>query len=148
MPILKKIVDVLEKGIDALVTAMMIVMGVSIVIQVFARYVLNNPTGWSEELARYIFVWITMLGSAVVLKQGKHVEVGGAVRCSHFPFRVAGKRHRAHRCGPPTSIGRHGAAHVHHVCRPACRCLFYDSFPCGRADRTVDRHPWSRDATA
>jgi len=76
MPILKKIVDFLEKGIDALVTAMMIVMGVSIVIQVFARYVLNNPTGWSEELARYIFVWITLLGSAVVLKRGKHVEVG------------------------------------------------------------------------
>ena len=65
-----------EKGLDTLVTAMMIVMGVSIVIQVFARYVLNNPTGWSEELARYLFVWITMLGSAVVLNRGKHVEVG------------------------------------------------------------------------
>ena len=43
--------------------------------QVFARYVLNNPIVWSEEIVRYSMIWIVMLGTAVALRQGLLVSV-------------------------------------------------------------------------
>ncbi len=35
---------------------------VTLILQVFFRYALNSPLIWSEELARYLFVWAVMLG--------------------------------------------------------------------------------------
>ena len=36
--------------------------------QVIWRYVLDDPLQWSEELARYCFVWITLLGASTLLR--------------------------------------------------------------------------------
>lgn len=41
--------------------------------QVFSRYVLNHPLTWSEELSRYLFVWIVFLGAWAALKEGRHL---------------------------------------------------------------------------
>jgi TRAP-type C4-dicarboxylate transport system permease small subunit len=70
-----KLLDRIEKGLDAILIIMMIVMGGSVVLQVASRYVFNRPTSWSEELARYLFVWITFLGAAVVIRKRRHVDV-------------------------------------------------------------------------
>lgn len=39
-------------------------------VQVVSRYVFNHSLSWSEELARYIFIWQVWLGSRL-LRQGK-----------------------------------------------------------------------------
>jgi TRAP-type C4-dicarboxylate transport system permease small subunit len=70
-----KLLDRIEKGLDAVLVLMMIVMAGSVVLQVASRYVFNRPTSWSEELARYLFVWITFLGAAVVIRKRRHVDV-------------------------------------------------------------------------
>ena len=70
-----KLLDRIEKALDAVLVFMMIVMGGSVVLQVTSRYVFNRPTSWSEELARYLFVWITFLGAAVVIRKRRHVDV-------------------------------------------------------------------------
>jgi TRAP-type C4-dicarboxylate transport system permease small subunit len=70
-----KLLDRIEKGLDAVLILMMIVMGGSVVLQVASRYVFNRPTSWSEELARDLFVWITFLGAAVVIRKRRHVDV-------------------------------------------------------------------------
>jgi TRAP-type C4-dicarboxylate transport system permease small subunit len=44
-------------------------------IQVFYRYVLNAPLQWPEELARYLFVWITYVGLVKVVKENKHYRI-------------------------------------------------------------------------
>lgn len=36
-----------------------------VLVQVFYRYVLEEPLPWTEELARYLFVWAAMLAAAV-----------------------------------------------------------------------------------
>ena len=36
-----------------------------VLLQVIYRYVLETPSPWTEELARYLFVWAAMLGAAV-----------------------------------------------------------------------------------
>jgi TRAP-type C4-dicarboxylate transport system permease small subunit len=70
-----RLLDRIERALDAVMVLMMIVMGGSVVLQVVSRYVFNRPTSWSEELARYLFVWITFLGAAVVIRKRRHVDV-------------------------------------------------------------------------
>ena len=46
-----------------------------IFVQVVARYVFNNSLTWSEEFARYIFVWQIWLGAAYAAKINKHINI-------------------------------------------------------------------------
>jgi TRAP-type C4-dicarboxylate transport system permease small subunit len=41
-------------------------------VQVIFRFFIQQPLSWSEEVARYVFVWIIWMGAAVVVKQGGH----------------------------------------------------------------------------
>ena len=43
--------------------------------QVIFRYVIAAPLPWSEEMARYCFVWIVFLGGALGLARGIHLGV-------------------------------------------------------------------------
>jgi len=43
--------------------------------QVFSRYVLNYPLGWTEELVRYVFIWSIFWGAAIVMRHREHVSV-------------------------------------------------------------------------
>ena len=52
-----------------------VVMIIVTLAQVVFRYVIAAPLPWSEELARYCFVWIVFLGGAVGLSQGIHLGV-------------------------------------------------------------------------
>jgi len=69
------LVHLVERVLDKVLIGLFLVMVAAIVWQVFARYVLQAPTIWSEELARFLLVWVTMLGSAYVLEHGGHVAV-------------------------------------------------------------------------
>lgn len=44
-------------------------------IQVFSRYVLNQPLFGSEELARLFGVWMTFLGASIAVREGSHIKV-------------------------------------------------------------------------
>lgn len=44
--------------------------------QIIMRYVFNNSSYWSEELARYIFMWQIWMGSSIGLREGKHIRIG------------------------------------------------------------------------
>ncbi|MBI2371798.1 MAG: TRAP transporter small permease [Deltaproteobacteria bacterium] len=41
-------------------------------LQVVARYLMHQPFFWTEELARFLFIWITMLGMAMGVRAGGH----------------------------------------------------------------------------
>jgi len=58
------------------VVALLVVAIVAVVFgQVIARFLLQVPTPWSEELARYLLVWISFLAASVALRRGAHVGV-------------------------------------------------------------------------
>jgi len=50
-------------------------MTVIVIAQVIARYVLNHSLFWSEELARYLLVWLTFLGATVAYFRAMHPGV-------------------------------------------------------------------------
>jgi TRAP-type C4-dicarboxylate transport system permease small subunit len=49
-----------------------VVMVAAVFLQVVFRYVVNHPLSWSEELARYVFVWASMLGASMGIKKRSH----------------------------------------------------------------------------
>ncbi len=57
----------------ASIIAISVVMVAVALAQVVFRYVLAAPLPWSEELARYCFVWIVFLGGAIGLARGIHL---------------------------------------------------------------------------
>jgi TRAP-type C4-dicarboxylate transport system permease small subunit len=52
-----------------------LVMVVVVAAQVFCRYVLNHSLFWSEELARYLLVWLTFLGATVAYHRRAHPSI-------------------------------------------------------------------------
>lgn len=44
-------------------------------ITVFTRYVMNFVPSWSEEIPRYLLVWITYLGAALAVKYKEHISL-------------------------------------------------------------------------
>ncbi len=46
-----------------------------IFIQVVMRYVFSNSLSWSEELARYVFIWQTWIGASYAVRRGRHLRI-------------------------------------------------------------------------
>lgn len=44
-------------------------------LQVFTRYVLNDPLSWTEEVARYVYVYIVFLGASAAISDRTHVGI-------------------------------------------------------------------------
>lgn len=57
------------------------------VLQVAFRYALNAPLTWTEELARYLYIWACWLGAPVALRRGNHIAI--AFVSDRIPRRVA-----------------------------------------------------------
>ena len=47
---------------------------------VFFRYVLNTALPWAEEADRYLFIWLTFVGSAITMRHQAHIAVDIVVR--------------------------------------------------------------------
>ena len=43
--------------------------------QVFTRYVLNNPSTWSEELVGYLFAWASLFGASLITGERGHMNI-------------------------------------------------------------------------
>ncbi len=71
----KSIISIIDSATIVTLVLLAIVMVSITFAQVFARYVLSAPLFWSEELARYCFVWIVFIGAGAALKRGAHIGV-------------------------------------------------------------------------
>lgn len=83
----RKFVYTLKHYLDLVVNSIVIILMAGLIavvfIQVTSRYVFNSPTVWSEELARYLSIWVVFLASAIVFRCDKHLSVDFVV--SVFP---------------------------------------------------------------
>lgn len=73
--ITRKLSEVSEKAVSYALIVMMAVMTVTIIIQVFLRYILSYSLSWSEEVARYLMIWVAFLGGSLALRKGLHIGV-------------------------------------------------------------------------
>lgn len=66
---------ILNKALNGLAGMSLIVMTILTTYQVITRYVLNNPSTWSEELVGYMFGWATMFGAAICTGERGHMNI-------------------------------------------------------------------------
>ena len=73
--LVKRIIRKMEYG-ERLVTSVIFCSMMAVVTaQIVMRYLFNSPLLWSEEFARYVYVWLVFIGSAYCVTQDKHVAV-------------------------------------------------------------------------
>ena len=70
-----KIRNLIDKILSRALIAIMAVMVLNVLWQVFTRYVTGNPSSITDELARYLMIWIGILGAAYVSGKNLHVAI-------------------------------------------------------------------------
>jgi TRAP-type C4-dicarboxylate transport system permease small subunit len=83
-----RFLDASSRLIDLLLAAMLAVMVLLVFGNVVLRYALNSGITVSEEVSRWLFVWMTFLGAIVALKD--HAHLGTDMLVSRLP--LAGKK--------------------------------------------------------
>jgi len=82
---LNSILQPVRKVVYVVVVSMFALQVIVVFAQVIWRFVFNDPFSWSEELARYLQVWIILLASSVCIHEGSHLAVDYLVH--YLPFR-------------------------------------------------------------
>nr|WP_300092520.1 TRAP transporter small permease [Sedimentibacter sp.] len=77
---MKLILDKLEKVILGILAVLFAVMVVALFFQIVMRFVFKNANTWSEELTRYSFVWLSMLGASVATRRSRNMDVDFLVK--------------------------------------------------------------------
>ena len=65
----------IDKIIQVLSTIIMGVMVIAVCWQVITRFLLNNPSKYTEEFLRYALIWMTMLGVPYAYGQERHISI-------------------------------------------------------------------------
>lgn len=84
---LKRVLNVLDRTEEMTIIGMFAVMVIVIFLQVIMRKVFNNSLTWSEELGKFLFVWITWLGISLGERKGEHIKI--TMLTDRLPFRAA-----------------------------------------------------------
>lgn len=66
---------VLNSVLSVLAGVSFIVMVALVCWQVFTRYILQNPSTWSEELVGYMFAWMALFGASLVTGERGHMNI-------------------------------------------------------------------------
>ncbi len=73
---MKKLLDGYYTFLKIVLTILMGVLIVPVTMQIFARYVDFIPRYiWTEELARFCFIWIILVGAMIALRNNEHFTV-------------------------------------------------------------------------
>jgi TRAP-type transport system small permease protein len=64
-----------ERAIDGAAIAVFVGIFLCVFAQVILRYVFNSPLTWSEELARYLFIWCAFLGWIIASRKSSHLAM-------------------------------------------------------------------------
>jgi TRAP-type C4-dicarboxylate transport system permease small subunit len=72
----KRIINGYYKILQVLVTILMGLMVIPVTLQIFSRYTGFIPRYiWTEEAARFCFIWIIMTGATIAVRDGTHFDV-------------------------------------------------------------------------
>ena len=61
------------RGVEFIAAAMLGAMFLTFLVQIFSRYILLSPLGWTVELCLIIWIWIVFFGCAFMVKEKDHV---------------------------------------------------------------------------
>lgn len=65
----------ISRGLEYFCAALLIVIVLIVFANVIGRYFLHAPLRWSDEVAQYLFLWLSYLGALAALIRGRHYSV-------------------------------------------------------------------------
>ena len=77
---LQRVVGALRQAREVVIMVLMAVLVVVVVASVVFRYVLLSPLSWSEEVGRYLMIWVGFLAASIGVQQGMHVGIDFVVQ--------------------------------------------------------------------
>lgn len=66
---------ILDKILGSFLVLLMAIMVTTVSYQVFSRYILQSSSSFTEEIARYLLIWIGILGAAYISGQQEHLAI-------------------------------------------------------------------------
>jgi TRAP-type C4-dicarboxylate transport system permease small subunit len=73
---MRKLIDVYYRLLNALLVVTVAILVVPVAIQILSRHTPWVPTWiWTEEMARFLFIWMIMIGAMVGIRDGAHFDV-------------------------------------------------------------------------
>ena len=72
---MKKIRTSVDKIVERLLIAILGIMVLNVLWQVFTRFFTDTPSSFTDELARYLMIWLGILGAAYVAGKNEHVAI-------------------------------------------------------------------------
>lgn len=79
----RNVVDVFFEWVSIIAIALVMFL---VLLQVFYRYALNDPIGWTQEISVFCTMIVVMLGAAIAFKRGDHISISFFVEL--FPVKV------------------------------------------------------------
>jgi len=67
-------------ALNVLLAVCLSLMGIFLFVNIILRYFFNSGLPWSDELARFMFVWITFMGAIGALKDQKHLGFTAVIK--------------------------------------------------------------------
>ena len=72
---MRQIRNILNRLLNVLAGVSFLAMVALTCWQVFTRYILQNPSSWSEELVSYLFAWMALLGASLIAGERGHMNI-------------------------------------------------------------------------
>ena len=71
--IFDRFLDFISAVVKYVILVMTTCIFIIVLFTVFSRYLFNYVASWSEEVPRYLLVWIGFLGAALAVRQNEHI---------------------------------------------------------------------------
>lgn len=73
---MKKIIDYYHTLLSWLLVGTVAILLIPVTLQIISRYTALIPSWiWTEELSRFMFIWMVMLGAMIGVREGTHFDV-------------------------------------------------------------------------
>ncbi len=72
---MNKISQIISKSLDVFSVILLVCMSLLVIINVGMRFLLNSGIVFSEELSRFLFIWVVYIGSIIAVRDDSHIYV-------------------------------------------------------------------------
>lgn len=72
---MKKLEAILDKTMSSIMSLVMLVLIIFGTWQIFSRWILGDPSTFTDELLRYLLIWAGMIGAAYCFFHDKHIKL-------------------------------------------------------------------------
>lgn len=71
----KRIFDKINRVLEVFLISIFALLVIDVLFQVFSRYIIGTSFTWTEELARFSLIWMTVLGAAYLNAKREHLSM-------------------------------------------------------------------------